>query len=268
MTIPTFTIEALLARLGSFQQGHPKYTNFLRLMLQPHVDAGNLAAQLPSLFDLDTAVGVQLDAVGERVGQSRIVRFPLVSPYFSWDSGDPRGWDRAPWRGPYDDPYGYGSLDDDTYRRLLRARIKANKWDGSIQGAQDILNTFFNDPATLVIIEDKGDAIPARNFFSWDDPNPNRGWDGGEWEPGAPAQKSQMRLVVVLSGKIPPVVDLALLDGGYVPPKPAAIAVDYAVTSVSGAPVFGFDMDNQYVGGWDRGAWGISPELAAVSNYT
>lgn len=263
--IPNFDVESLLRRLSSYQKGHPKYTNYLRLMLQPHIDAANLAVKMPSLFDLDTAVGDQLDKVGERVGQGRVVKFPLVSPYFAWDSGDTRGWDRAPWKGPYDDPYGYGVLDDETYRRLLRARIKANTWDGTVPGAQAILDTFFIDPETRVIVEDRGNAIRAKRLFAWDDPT--KGWDIAPWSPGPELARSPMQIVISLSGKIPPVVDLALLDAGYIPPKPAAIKVEYAVTTVDESPVFGFDVENEYISGWDTGAWGAPPNVVAVTNY-
>ncbi|MDT9702974.1 DUF2612 domain-containing protein, partial [Streptomyces sp. P17] len=51
-------------------------------------------------FDLDLAVGPQLDAVGVRIGLSRFVPYPLRGLFFSW--GDPlRGWGEGVWKGPF-----------------------------------------------------------------------------------------------------------------------------------------------------------------------
>lgn len=56
---------------------------------------------------------------------------------------------------------------------------------------------------------------------------------------------------------MPSAVFLALLAGGYIPLKPEGVRVNYTVvTTVDGAPMFGFDMNNQFVAGFDAGAWG------------
>ena len=39
--------------------------------------------------------------------------------------------------------------------------------------------------------------------------------------------------------------------------------MNYAVTSVDGAAIFGFDMNNEYVGGFDTGAWAAETLAAA-----
>nr|WP_230946052.1 DUF2612 domain-containing protein [Burkholderia vietnamiensis] len=64
-------------------------------------------------------------------------------------------------------------------------------------------------------------------------------------------------MTIGIAGKVPSAVFLALLAGGYIPLKPEGVRVAYTiVTTVDGAPMFGFDMNNQFVAGFDTGAWG------------
>lgn len=116
------------------------------------------------------------------------------------------------------------SLDDDTYRLVLRARIGANHWDGTMQSLPAILNTLFNGD-THIFIEDNQD----------------------------------MSMTYGIAGQLPSAVFLALLEGGYIPLKPEGVRVNYVlVTTNQGAPIFGFDMQSEVVSGFDAGAWGMS----------
>ena len=63
-------------------------------------------------------------------------------------------WTRASGR-PFDPDNGLTVLDDDTYR-LLRAKIGANHWDGTLETSAAILNQIFQG-GTHVLIEDNGD---------------------------------------------------------------------------------------------------------------
>jgi len=81
-------------------------------------DVTNCLSSITSAFDLDYAVGVQLDTLGEIIGASRTVNFQPsngVSPV----------------------------LDDNTYRLLLRATIANNHWDGRIGSLYPIWNNLF-----------------------------------------------------------------------------------------------------------------------------
>ncbi|WP_079218940.1 DUF2612 domain-containing protein [Herbaspirillum robiniae] len=198
----------------------PKFMAVVAAICQPMVDGINFLASMPDDFDLDMAVGVQLDAVGEWVGISRHIAVPLAGVYFSLDVAGV-GFDQGSWKGPFDPDSGLTTLDDDTYRRLIRAKIGANRWDGTLESSAAILNSIF-DADTFVFIEDHQD----------------------------------MTMTIGVAGKIPSAVLLALLSGGYIPIKPAGVRVSITVvTSQDGAPLFGFDMSNQYVAGFDSGSW-------------
>lgn len=93
-------------------------------------DAAACIDSINSAFDLDSAVGAQLDILGQIIGQGRTVGFQPsggVSPV----------------------------LDDTTYRTLLRARIAQNTWDGRIDSLQAIWQDLF--PGGSIAINDNQD---------------------------------------------------------------------------------------------------------------
>lgn len=94
---------------------------------------------LVTAFDIDTAVGVQLDILGLWIGRSRIVSQPISGVYFSWDT-DGLGYDQGIWQGPYDPDSGYTTLSDETYRIILKAKIAINNWDGRNDSLPPILD--------------------------------------------------------------------------------------------------------------------------------
>ncbi|KVE40084.1 DUF2612 domain-containing protein [Burkholderia sp. BDU5] len=207
--------------ITSEHRDKPRFAATVAAVVQPLVDQMNLLASMPGKFDLDVAVGDQLDAVGQWVGVSRRIRTPLTGIYFSFDIAG-LGFDQGIWKGPFDPDTGLTVLDDDTYRLVIRAKIGANHWDGTLASSAAILNSIFGS-GTHVFIEDHQD----------------------------------MSMTIGISGKVPSAVFLALLAGGYIPLKPEGVHVNYTiVTTVDGAPLFGFDMENAYVSGFDVGAWG------------
>lgn len=206
--------------ITSQHRSKPKYMAMIEATAQPLVDTMNALASMPAKFDVDLAIGDQQDDVGEWVGISRNVATPLAGVYFSFDTVGV-GFDQGVWKGPFDPDTGVTSLDDETYRLLMRAKIGANRWDGTLAGSAAILDQIFTGD-TYVFIEDHQD----------------------------------MTITIAVSGKIPSALFLALLSGGYIPIKPATVGVAVTVvTSADGAPIFGFDVQNQYIGGFDTGAW-------------
>lgn len=211
------------ALITSEHRGLPRFAAVLGALVQPIVDQMNVLESMPGKFDLDNAVGVQLDDVGLWVGVSRKIRTPLSGIYFSFDVAG-LGFDQGIWKGPFDPDTGLTVLDDDTYRLVIRAKIGANHWDGTLESSAAILNSIFGSD-TYVFIEDHQD----------------------------------MSMTIAIAGKVPSAVFLALLAGGYIPLKPEGVRVAYTVvTSVDGAPLFGFDMNNDLVAGFDTGVWGTA----------
>lgn len=225
-----FDLDHYLSLVPSFNATKPKFTATLAAILQPFADAQVFLDDLPSQFDLDTAIGAQLDVVGQWIGQSRYIPVPLQNLWFSFNDSA-RGFGKGIWKGPYDAGTGITRLDDETYRRLLRAIAAANEWDGLLSSALTALGDFFDQSGSLVFIQDNGD----------------------------------MSAVFGVSQMIPSVLDLLLLSRGYIPLKPQSVKTTYRVTSVNNTPLFGFGVQNEYVAGFGYGAWGVSPEYIALN---
>jgi hypothetical protein len=146
---PFATVQKYLDLLTSEHQDLPLFSAFLTIFLQGQVDLQNFLASLPAAFDVDTAIGVQLDAVGVRVGRSRSFPAPITGVYFSWDIAGV-GWDEGVWQGPFDPDTGIQYLPDEFYRTILKAKIAANQWDGTVVGAEAMWTIAFG-PDVLVL---------------------------------------------------------------------------------------------------------------------
>lgn len=216
------TLEDYLSLVAPEHRDSPKFMAELTALLQPLVDMQNFFLVLKNAFDLDNAIGVQLDQVGQWVGRTRNIDTPLQNVYFSFDEPG-LGYDQGNWKGPFDPANGLSVLDDDSYRLLLRAKIAANAWDGTVDGANNVLNIVFGPLGTKFFLVDHQD----------------------------------MSMTIAVAGTVPSTVFVALLFGGYIPLKPEGVRVDYEITSVDTRPIFGFDVENDYISGFDVGAWAL-----------
>lgn len=207
--------------ITSFHRGKPRFSATVTALVDAAAQIQAFLDGVPGTFDVDVAIGAQLDVVGLWVGESRHIKTPLQAVYFSLDITG-LGLDEGVWQGPFDPDSGITTLDDESYRLLIRAKIAANQWDGTIPQAQQILDTLFAGTGSHVFIQDNQD----------------------------------MTMVIGVSGDIPDAVAQELILGGYLPLKPEGVRVDTMVTSARG-PIFGFDVDNRFIAGFDEGAWGI-----------
>lgn len=282
----TKVADDYVALITPWQSTKARFVATVRAQVQPQSDAQAAIASLPAAFDIDLAIGAQLDAVGQWVGRSRNVPTPLPNTIFSFDI-DGLGFDQGYWQGPYDTPNGITVLPDDLYRRLLYAKVAANSWDGTADGAEAILRTYLTDPASVIFIDDDAQAVAPIPYFGFDQDGhgfdesnwykpifamdqSGLGFDEGYWlgpgEYSDTPDRVQASYGVCISGKIPSAIDLAILDNGLIPVKAVGAAIEYAVTTVDNAPIFGFDMDDAHIGGFDNGAWAASPATVAALN--
>lgn len=116
--------------ITSEHRGQPKFAATVGLLTGALVDAQRVVESLTSVFDINTAVGVQLDIVGLWVGLTRRQTTPIGDVFLTWNDPD-LGWNHASWKGPYEPSEGVTSLDDNTYRALLKAKVAANYWVGT-----------------------------------------------------------------------------------------------------------------------------------------
>lgn len=186
----------------------PKFMAMVSAVAGAFVAAQNFLEGMTAAFDLDTAVGAQLDVLGLWIGIPRRINVPVSNVYFAWDTANV-GWDQGVWFSAGDPTGSISVLDDDTYRLVLRAKIGANNWDGTIITATPILNSIFGDSGTFVQIYDNGD----------------------------------MSFNVYIKGAEPSALKKALIAGGYIPVKPAGVLVNYGVALVTDGS---FTLDGSY----------------------
>lgn len=120
------------------QHRKPKFSAWVDVLTQAVQDTIDFSEAAAGYYDLDTAIGHQLDVIGLWVGASRAVEVPLDN-WFSFDIPG-KGFDEGIWHTPDDPVSGLVNLDDVTYRRLLRAVILANHWDGTMWNFHKVIN--------------------------------------------------------------------------------------------------------------------------------
>ncbi len=226
-----FTTSDYTDLITSEHRGKPKFVSTIEATVDPVANAQAFLKELPAAFDLDDAVGVQLDAVGAWVGVSRTISTCLISVWFSFDT-EGLGFDQGIWKGPYDPDKGLYELDDDTYRALIRLKIKVNTWDGTIGTARAAILDFYGTTESFPFILDNQD----------------------------------MSMVVCISGKRPIMVMFSIFAGRYVEFKPAGVTLHTVVPSIEGTPAFGFDTDSDYVAGLDTGSWVVDADSVLCSD--
>ena len=166
-------------------------------------------------FDLDTALGVQLDAIGQWAGITRNLSVPLTGVYFTLDDAT-LGLDAGSLKGPYDPIEGLLSLDDDSYRALIKAKVAANKFGGTNEEIAPLLQNVVG-PDTAIVVSDNQD----------------------------------MSLTVYFVGaSIPPITEyIVQLIAETIKPSGVRIAGYFYLTH----PLFGLDFDTTFVKGLDAG---------------
>ena len=248
------TLLDYISLIPPLNASDPNFMAEVALVMAPFVDTQALLASMPGLFDLDQAVGVQLDATGAWIGRSRKIPIPVPNPWFSFGVqglGFGQGW----WKGPYEG-IALTSLDDDTYRRLLYAVRLANSCDGTQSSINAALQVYFNpDQYVSVPLDDFEVGVstiggPTTLVFVID----NTDYPSGDWD------SMNLIMTIGIAGVLPNIVDLSILAQGLIPIQPAEVGINWAVTTVSGSPVFGFGVENEYISGFGVGAWGQTPQ--------
>lgn len=168
----------------------PKYMEYVKTfldMISPDVDIYN---DFDVLFAIDNATGDQLDKLGELVGIGR--KLPIVDA-------------RIP-----------ATLDDNSFRLVIKAKVFKNRWDGTRKGLEDIFEAMF--PSIPYEIVDNQD----------------------------------MSYTVTLINPEADDVFIGLIMNGYILPKPSGVRVEYNIMDTS---LFGWDSDTQFIQGWDKANW-------------
>ena len=140
--------------IAKVTQQHDQKPNFVATVtasVNPFVQIQEVLRQIQIVFNVDTAIGSQLDVIGEWVGASRTVPVPITGVFFSWEDSAQTGWGAGIWIGEGNSSNELSLLDDDDYRAMIKGKIEANRWDGTIPGAYRTLDAAFGVTAGIRI---------------------------------------------------------------------------------------------------------------------
>lgn len=198
-------VQYYLDLITSEHNQKPKYMAMLEAILKPMANGVVVAKSLNVLYNLDTAVGVQLDIIGQWIGRTRYLKAPITGVFFTYNTGP--GYNFGIYKGPFDPGTELVALPDEQYRTYLKAVAAANQWDGTIPGAYAAYAILFEGTPYEVLIFDFQD----------------------------------MSMAFALLGAVPDALTQALFTGGYLSLKPDGVSVRYYVVPVVDGPVFAYN---------------------------
>ena len=144
---------------------------------------------------------------------------PVSGIFLTWDGTAALGWDSGIWQD-VENSTALTVLPDDFYLTLINAKIAANHWDGTTEGAYTIWSALL--PGINILIQDNCD----------------------------------MTFNLCVQGTVPSPLTIALLTEGYLPLRPEGVLIWECILPVDTNPLFGWDIDITAVQGWDAGSWG------------
>ena len=109
---------------------------------------------------------------------------------------------------------------------LLKAKIGANRWDGTVPGAYEVWESAFADTGSLILMQDNQD----------------------------------MSVVIGLAGTPLDAVMRNLLLQGYLPLKPEGVRVAWYAVAPERGPLLGWNCETGGLSGWGKGIWPVRLE--------
>ena len=200
----------------------PKFQQWIFTLTEPFRIARERFVQMAvESFDLDKAVGAQLDAVGARIGLARGLPVALSDVFFALDDVDGIGLDLGVWLTKLDTTTTLVTMGDNVYRMALKAKVQLNHYDGTLEAVTNVLRelfTVFNSEGAFIDVIDNQDM----NF-----------------------------IVNCVKADTNPIL-LALLESRFLDVVAAGVGANFEDGL---QPGFGFDLNTGFVKGWDRGVW-------------
>jgi hypothetical protein len=271
-----------ISLITSLYRTKPKFIAWLTALLTPLCQTNSLLKNFDAAFDLDQAVGVQLDILGQLIGVSRTVQFQPpgtnggVIQSLSLSNGGSGYSAQTPF-GPGDSLVLLAGNNNAVVKvkqvslRPVVGRILAftvsNPGSGyAIQnnvpttgghGTGATFNITAVSAATSAILEDGDYRILLKAKIMQNQ------WDGranslyASWQqlfPGGQLSiqdNQNMTATVIATGAFSDVTK-SLIENGYIVPRPQGVLYTYVFPTL---PAFGFDGDHTFIAGFDEGHW-------------
>lgn len=208
-------------QLPTWQHRRPKFLEMLEDLISGYVDMENLSYLISTRrYNVLTAVGYELDVIGDWVGVSREVYPPFSSVYFTWNGNKYNGWNMGLWQAEGDWSLGLTRLGDEPYRFLIMAKIVANMWDGTVESAYEAWHIAFGGQSEIVVFDHQ-----------------------------------DMSMDLYVSAPEDDTIIRAILAEEKIPLRPCGVKVNSRLVPF-GQPVFMWDVEEtRVVAGWNVGYW-------------
>lgn len=247
--------------ITNYHATKPLFYQHVDLSTRPLIDVSAATGGMLAAFDIDTAVGEQLDILGEWIGRRRSVAAPITGIFLEFDK-ERVGWDQGIWLGPYDSTDGMVNLSDEVYRIVLKAKIGINAWNGQNESLQGILETALEGTGIQMMILDNQDMSisvlivvdPEYIISSIDRLIFDSAINRGPQVP-LPADYKPSRYDINPIEKLPAEF-VFVIRNGLLTVKAAGVRIRETVTPSNGYKFFGFDTETDYIAGFESGAWG------------
>jgi hypothetical protein len=217
--------------ITSEYQNSTRFMAWLAELLDAIQSETTLVEAMDAKFDLDAAIGPQLDVVGEEVGLSRRLKVQILTSDvgFTWESLY-LGWDAGIWI--QEGATTLLELPDDSYRQALKIKIAANSWDGSIPLAYEIFENLFQDDITIMI-----------------------------------QNNLNMTMDFMMIGEQASILLQWLFYYEYISFRPAGVGIKYHINA-TGWPFFAWDLIVPGLfDGWDEAVWSEEGWLGPIAIY-
>uniref|UniRef100_A0A6M3MBM3 Tail protein n=1 Tax=viral metagenome TaxID=1070528 RepID=A0A6M3MBM3_9ZZZZ len=188
-----------LTFITSEYQNSEKFLLWINALISRMEEITGTSSLINGAFDIDNAVGPQLDTLGVIIGISRNIRVPIEGLWFTWaaHSSPPLvelGWSRGSWRDPRDKyQEGMTILPNDAYRQILKFKIIQNSWKGTIPELYAVWDVIFSAEGLTLSVVDNQD----------------------------------MTADITITGAAIPATIQYILQENFVPLKPAGVAINY-----------------------------------------
>lgn len=145
-------------------EDHPIFDSYLQLLLSGKIELQEVFRQLMQERSIDTAMGTQLDIIGNIVGQPRelidtalltyfaYLGYPNAESYGDLDDSAAGGF----YRGLNDPLAGNTLLNDEQYRLFIKAKIIKNSTNATPDQLLEFIKFVFDSPKNQIVEE--GDA--------------------------------------------------------------------------------------------------------------
>lgn len=149
--------------------GKPKASATVSEIVRRFKNNSDAMAQFEEAFDLDSAVGAQLDIIGKIVGISRNIEGVIPKIFFGFDGNvNARGFSLAPFYTLDQQKYTDTQLSDSDYRFFIRIKIaknhaKATMADDNGSNLNNIILSMFDGYAYMVDNKDMTVTIYIEN---------------------------------------------------------------------------------------------------------